>query len=127
VTVGRGQRKLALQALPGFQADLDALPDFATRKMALDMLVLVRDGKVRGLPLDSRVRTADLSDCYKLYFDPDGSDKPRFRLVCRFTPTEVHAVAVEAVAVGRRASLDAYLRAAANLGRSPADKPIDPS
>jgi mRNA interferase RelE/StbE len=114
--VARGP--LALRALPGFQKDIDDLPDLATRKMALDMLVLVRDGKVRGVPLDSRVVTGDLGDCYKLYFDPDGSDKPRFRLVYRYTPTEVTAVALEAVAVGRRANLDAYRRAQANLGRT---------
>jgi mRNA interferase RelE/StbE len=81
------------------------------------MLMLVRDGKTRGRPLDDRVSTRDLRDCYKLYFDPDGSGKPRFRLVYRYTPTEVAAVAVEAVAAGRRAELDAYRRAITNLGR----------
>ncbi|MCK2029654.1 hypothetical protein KZC54_07940 [Microbacterium sp. KSW4-6] len=85
--------------------------------MALDMLVLVRDGRVAGVKLDSRVATGDLGDCYKLYFDPDGSGKPRYRLVYRYTPDEVRAVAVEAVAVGRRANLDAYRRAIANLAR----------
>ncbi|KAA9104794.1 hypothetical protein F6B43_18880 [Microbacterium rhizomatis] len=85
--------------------------------MALDMLVLVREGKVRGEKLDARVATGNLGDCYKLYFDPDGSDKPRFRLVYRYTPDEITAVALEAVAVGRRANLDAYQRAIANLGR----------
>ena len=108
---------LKLTALPGFQQDIDALPDLATKKMALDMLVLVRAGKVSGVKLDSHVGTGDLGDCYKLYFDPDGSDKPRYRLVYRFTPDELSAVAIEAVAVGRREKLDAYLRAIANLGR----------
>jgi mRNA interferase RelE/StbE len=88
-----------------------------TRKMALDMLVLVRDGKTHGQPLDERIGTGDLSDCYKLYFDPDGSGKPRYRLVYRYTPTEVAAVAIEAVAVGRRADLDAYRRAITHLDR----------
>lgn len=96
---------------------MDALPDLATRKMALDMLVLIRDGQVRGHALDSRVSTGDLGDCHKLYFDPDGSGKPRYRFVYRYTPTEVTAVALEAVAVGRRANLDAYERAITNLGR----------
>ncbi len=86
-------------------------------RMALDMLVLVCDGKISGVKLDSRVATGDLGDCYKLYFDPDGSGKPRYRLVYRYTPNEVRAVAVEAVAVGRRANLDAYRRAIANLAR----------
>lgn len=87
---------------PGSKATSTPLPDLATRKMALDMLVLIRDGRVRGQPLDARIGTGDLSDCYKLYFDPDGSGKPRFRPVYRYTPTEVTAVALEAVAVGRR-------------------------
>lgn len=85
--------------------------------MALDMLVLVRAGKVSGVKLDSRVGNGDLGDCYKLYFDPDGSGKPRYRLVYRYTPDEIRAIAVEAVAVGRRENLDAYIRAIANLGR----------
>jgi len=108
---------LRLTALPGFQQDIDALPDLRTRKMALDMLVLVRDGKTRGVRLDERVSTGDLGHCYKLYFDPDGVGRPRYRLVYRYTPDEISAVAVEAVSVGRRANLDAYRRAAANLGR----------
>jgi hypothetical protein len=96
---------------------MDALPDLATKKMALDMLVLIRDGKVSGIALDSRVGTGDLGDCYKLYFDPDGSGKPRYRLVYRYTPDEINAVAVEAVGVGKRENLDAYRRAISNLGR----------
>lgn len=85
--------------------------------MAIDMLVHVRNGDVSGIALDERVSTGDLGDCFKLYFDPDGSDKPRFRLVYRFTPNEIQAVAIEAVAVGRRQGLDAYIRAATRLGR----------
>lgn len=108
---------LKLTALPGFQQDVNALPDLRTRKMALDMLVLVRDGAVAGVQLDQRVATGDLGDCYKLYFDPEGVGRPRYRLVYRYTPDEVTAVALEAVAVGRRANLDAYSRAVANLGR----------
>lgn len=110
--------RLQLTALlPGFQQDMNALPNLATKKMALDLLVLVRDGKVAGVKLDSRVGTGDLGDCYKLYFDPDGSGKPRYRLVYRYTPDEINAVAIEAVAIGQRANLDAYRRAIANLGR----------
>ena len=35
----RRQSTLALRALPGFRGDIDALPDLATRKMALDMQI----------------------------------------------------------------------------------------
>lgn len=108
---------LALTALPGFQDDINALQDMRARKMALDMLVLIRNGQANGVRLDSRVDTGDLGDCYKFYFDPDGSGRPRYRLVYRYTPDEINAVAIEAVAVGRRANLDAYRRAMSNLGR----------
>lgn len=110
-------RRLQLTALPGFQQDIDALPDMRTKKMALDMLAFIRDGKVAGVKLDARVATGDLGDCYKLYFDPEGVGRPRYRLVYRYTPDEIAAVAIEAVAVGRRDNLDAYLRAMKNLGR----------
>lgn len=113
-----GRAGLRLTSLPGFDTDVYALPTFETRKMALDMLVLVRDGTVRGVALGEHVRTGELSDCYKLYFDPDGSAKPRFRLVYRYMPSEVQAVALEAVAVGPRSELDVYLRAARRLGRT---------
>ena len=113
------RRTLALTSLPGFDRDVYALPDLRTRKMALDMLVLIRDGKVHGEPLGEHVRTGDLSDCYKFYFDPDCSGKPRYRLVYRDSPDELTAVALEAVAVGQRADLEVYLRAADRLGRLP--------
>lgn len=103
--------------MPGFQEDIYALPDARTRKMALDMLVLIRDCKIGGVRLDARVSTGDLGDCFKLYFDPDGAQKPRFRLVYRYTPNEVEAVAIEAVAVGRRRGLEVYVTAAERLGR----------
>lgn len=109
--------RLALTSLPGFADDVYALPDGKTQKMTLDMLVLIRDGKVRGEPLGRHVRTGDLSDCYKFYFDPDGSGKPRYRLVYRFTPDEIHAIALEAVSVGKREGLEVYLRAGERLGR----------
>lgn len=112
-------RRLALTSLPGFDRDVYALPDLRTRTMALDMLVLLRDGKVRGEPLGEHVRTGDLSDCYKFYFDPDGSRKPRFRLVYRYSPDELTAIALEAVAVGQRSGLEVYLRAADRLHRLP--------
>jgi len=112
------RRPLSLTKLPGVEGDFASLPTFEVKKMALDMLVLIRDGKVTGEPLGKHVRTGDLSDCYKFYFDPDGSDKPRFRLVYRYTPNEIQAVALEAVAVGRRDDLDVYRIAAKRLGRT---------
>lgn len=86
---------------------------------ALTLLVEISRGNLAGQKLEALVATGDLSDCRKIYFDIDNNQKPRYRLVYRLTPDEVRAVAVEAVAVGERRSLDAYRRAATNLGRLP--------
>lgn len=112
------RRSLSLTKLPGVKEDFDSLPSFEVKKMALDMLVLIRDAKVSGEPLGKHIRTGDLSDCYTFYFNPDGSAKPRFRIVYRYTPNEIQAVALEAVAIGRRDGLDVYRIAAQRLGRA---------
>ncbi len=71
-----------------------------------------------GLALEEKEGTADLSDCRKVYFDLDPrAERPRFRLVYRLLPTADRPTMVQAVAVGYRANLDAYVRAARNLGR----------
>ncbi|TFB80871.1 hypothetical protein E3N84_10490 [Terrimesophilobacter mesophilus] len=85
--------------------------------MALGLLVEVRNGTVQGVRLDSRVATGDLSDCFKMYFDTDGTHKPRYRLVYRYQPDEVNAVSIEAVGVGERADLAVYRSISARLGR----------
>lgn len=113
------RRKLALTSIPGFERDVYALPDLKTRKMALDMLALIRVGRVHGEALGQHIKTGDLSDCYKFYFDPNGVGKPRYRLVYRYTPNEVEAIAVEAIAVGERRGLDVYITAAERLKRLP--------
>lgn len=59
------------------------------------------------LALGDHVQTGDLPDYYK----------PRFRLVYRYTPNEIQAIALEAVAVGLGSQLDVHLRAARRLGR----------
>lgn len=100
----------------GFQADVDALPQSAKEALVV-ALRDVLDGVRRGAPLEQRDSTADLSDCRKLYFDPDPHSRPRYRLVYRETEGGVIGVTVTAIAVGRRDGLDAYLRAARNLGR----------
>jgi hypothetical protein len=113
---------LQLTKSPGFEGDLFALPSRALMERALTLLVEVARGNLTGQELEKLVATGDLSDCRKIYFDVDNNQKPRYRLVYRLTPDEVRAVAVEAVAVGERRSLDAYVRAAKNLGRLPNDE-----
>ena len=68
-------------------------------------------------PITLSASTGDLSDCFKLYFDPVGRQKPRFRLVYRIVVGAAGEQGVQPVSVGRRGDFDAYLRAARNLGR----------
>ena len=114
-------RDLALTKLPGFEDDLFALPSRQLMEMTLKLLVEVKRGNLEGQPLGVLSATGDLSDCRKIYFDTDGTQKPRFRLVYRYTPNEIRAVAIEAVAVGKRATLSVYKLAATRLGRIPMD------
>jgi len=111
---------LQLTKAPGFEGDLFALPSRALMERALTLLVAISRGNLAGHKLEKLVATGDLSDCRKIYFDTDNNQKPRYRLVYRLTPNEVRAVAVEGV--GERRSLDAYVRAAKNLGRLPNDE-----
>lgn len=110
--------RLKVTALPGFRKDIADLPDDEVRKAALEALGHAASGVDRGQPLDTRVSTADLGDCRKIYFDAPGyRGKPRFRLVVRLLPTGAEAVSIEAVSVGERNGLDAYVRAVKNLKR----------
>ncbi len=106
-----------LTALPGFADDIAALPSDALRRQVFGLLVEIQKEVLEGKPLDSRISTGDLGDCFKLYFDTDGSQKPRFRLVYRLVDESVNVVAVEAVAAGRRTNLEAYVTAGRRLGR----------
>jgi hypothetical protein len=101
----------------GFQKDLAALPNDDVRRMTMLTASSVKKGERRGVKLDKRVATADLSDCYKIYFDPQGDIKPRYRLAYRLRSAGLQVVAAQLVAVGERDGLDAYLCAAKNLGR----------
>ncbi|WP_258059280.1 hypothetical protein [Clavibacter michiganensis] len=112
---------------PAFGDDLEALvkseggphgePDPLAARV-IDLLLLIASGDLRGQPLEERAGTADLSDCRKLYFDLDPrEERPEFRLVYRLLPNEDAPTTVQAIAVGYRANLDAYVRAARNLGR----------
>lgn len=112
---------------PAFGDDLAALiaseggasgPAHPIALRVIEFLKLVATSDLSGLPLQEREGTADLSDCRKIYFDLDPREsRPKFRLVYRLLPDEERPTRVQAVAVGYRASLDAYVRAARNLGR----------
>ena len=110
--------RLRLTRLDEFETDLFALPDAETMRTALFWMNRIADGSSRGTRLADHPLVGDLGDCWKFYFDLDPAVRPRYRLVYRLLPDEVRATTVEAVAVGERADLDAYLRAGRNLGRT---------
>jgi len=67
--------------------------------------------------LENNPSTGDLSDCFKVYFDENDDQKPRYRLVYRHISDTVEAVSVEVVAVGQRRIMQVYVDAAKRLGR----------
>ena len=97
--------------------DIKNLPSENLKRRAIQIIVDVSNGVLEGRPLEDHPSVGDLSDCRKGYFDDQGEDKPRFRLVYRLLPNEVQAVSVEAIAVGRRRLMDVYVQAARRLGR----------
>lgn len=106
----------------GFRDDIKTLVPNG-QKVALQLLIDIRKGEVKGAPLSDQQETGDLADCFKVYFDHDPDfQKPsdmRFQLVYRLLEDgSVVGLVVEAVAVGRRMNKEAYLRALANLGRT---------
>ena len=110
---------LPYRVLPSFVSDANALPR-PVRVAALELLGSLVRREVEGVPLEYRASVGDLSDCYKVYFDPDTrNEKPRFRLVYRWVGGRLEGMILEGVAVGRRADLDVYLRAAEALRRRP--------
>lgn len=102
----------------GFEEDLRALPSRDLMVRTLELIGLIKKKKLRGLPLDQLSHTGDLSDCLKVYFDlPEYEGKPRYRLVYREIEGRHSIVSVQAVSVGERKDLNAYLRALKSLGR----------
>lgn len=107
---------------PAFEDDLVALiksegGDQGIARKVFELLAHIARGELSGLPLEAHGGTGNVSDCRKVYFDLDPKAQPRFRLVYRLQPDEKNPARVQAVAVGYRANLDAYVRAARNLGR----------
>lgn len=118
-----GELKRKIQ--PECANEINALPSENLKRRVVQIVVDVSTGKLEGVPLEDHPSVGDLSDCRKVYFDETDEAKPRFRLVYRLLPNEVEAVEVEAVAVGRRAAMDAYVRAARRLGRFVDDQSAD--
>lgn len=110
---------LPYEVLPSFVDDANELP-LDVRRAALELLLSIARTEVKGVALEYRPSVGDLSDCFKVYFDPDrGQEKPRYRLVYRMVGGRVEGLVLQGVAVGHRANLDVYVRAAGALGRHP--------
>ena len=111
------RRPLARSVRPEAVDDIKNLPSENLKRRAIQIIVDVSKGELEGRLLEDHPSVGDLSDCRKVYFDDQEEDKPRFRLVYRVLPNWVEAVAVEAVAVGRRRLMEVYVQAARRLGR----------
>jgi hypothetical protein len=105
--------------LPGVAGDLQALPR-RLREIAIGKITAVCRGELRGQPLAKQVRTGDLSDCRKVYFDDRGDRPPAWRIVYR-ERSDGSVEIIEVVAVGARAESAVYLTAGQRLGRTEGD------
>ena len=102
---------------PECLTEIRNLPTENLRRRALQISLDVARGDVSGAPLENHPSTGDLSDCFKVYFDENDDQKPRYRLVYRHISDTVEAVSVEVVAVGQRRIMQVYVDAAKRLGR----------
>src|SRR5690625_7541138 len=100
----------SLSMLPGCNRDFRELPSDDARKLALDTIVHLRNGELRGQQLDELSHTGDLSDCFKLYFDfAEHDGKPRHRLVHRKQSVKYTVLNLALAAVGERENLEVYV------------------
>lgn len=110
---------LPFRWIQAFKDDLKALPK-DVQKAAIEMLFSLARGEASGAPLYDHPAIGDLSDCRKVYLDPDPehATRPRYRLVYRERHGGLHGMMIEAIADSERYDMHAYARAAANLGRT---------
>ncbi|MGI9015987.1 MAG: hypothetical protein ACR2HR_02595 [Euzebya sp.] len=97
-------------------ADVHAIAqvDRDLANMALHLAIDLHEGRRDHTPLNDRVKTGDLSDCYKATFGHD-TRRPSHRLVYRLVDGDMEVV--EVVAAGPREDDVAYLMAGLRLGR----------
>lgn len=109
------------QSNPNFRPecveDIRNLPTENLKRRAIQISLDVARGDLTGVRLEHNSSTGDLSDCFKVYFDENDDQKPRYRLVYRHISGAVEAVSVEVVAVGQRRIMQVYVDAAKRLGR----------
>lgn len=102
---------------PECVTEIQNLPTENLQRRAIQISLDVARGDLAGAPLENNPSTGDLSDCFKVYFDENDDQKPRYRLVYRHISDTVEAVSVEVVAVGQRRIMQVYVDAAKRLGR----------
>jgi len=105
---------------PDVVEDLRRLPR-RLQLIALERITDLSKRRIAGQPLDDRVRTGNLKDCWKLYFDETAVGAPAWRIVYRLLPDAERARTLEIISVGPRRDLEVYRLAAKRLGRLPDD------
>lgn len=95
-------------------AETNQLDEDVRREVA-KLVVELHSNPYRGDLMDDRPPKV-LEGCRKIRFDlPDWNDRPRFRLVYRNEPEDGAAGCICVLAIGKRADMIAYVRAAARL------------
>lgn len=109
--------ELKIKSQKWIQEDINSLPSLALQQVAVNFIIKLVRGEIRGTRLEDNEFVGNLSDCYKLYFDLTPSDGPRYRIIFRYLPIPDKPEILELIAIGKREDLFVYYEAIKRLGR----------
>jgi len=115
--------RVGVRAEPEIVQDLAELvaDDREVARAAITLMLALRENPWLGERLRRRANLRRIEDCRRIRFDREGWDgKPRYRLVYRNEPEDGAPAVARIWAVGPRARLAAYARAAARMARAEA-------
>lgn len=99
------------------EADLRILPTKLLQQIAVDLIYKISRGEIRGVPLQFNKSTGDLSGTFKIYFDTERDQSPRYRIVYRLFPAKEAPKMLYIIATGERQDLKVYKDALGRLNK----------
>jgi mRNA interferase RelE/StbE len=97
--------------------DFRDLPSYQVQLEASEYIRRIGRTPTYGQPLEFRVETGDLSDCFKIYIN-----NRKHRIVYRPVPDADNPKAIELILIGARSDFEAYVEALKRLSRPPGER-----